>query len=94
MRQGCICIISPWLFNVYMDGVMKEVKMGMGKRRMRFQEEGREWRLPGFLYADDLVLCGELEEDMRMMVGCFSEVCGGRALKVKMGRRGWSVRFA
>ena len=23
-------IMSPWLFNVYMDGVMKEVKMGMG----------------------------------------------------------------
>ena len=27
VRQGCI--ISPWLFNVYMDAVMKEVKMGM-----------------------------------------------------------------
>ena len=26
MRQGCI--MSPWLFNVYMDGVMKEVKEG------------------------------------------------------------------
>ena len=26
------CIMSPWLFNVYMDGVMKEVKMGMGRR--------------------------------------------------------------
>ena len=24
-----VCIMSPWLFNVYMDGVMKEVKMGM-----------------------------------------------------------------
>ena len=23
VRQGCI--MSPWLFNVYMDGVMKEV---------------------------------------------------------------------
>ena len=27
VRQGCI--MSPWLFNVYMDAVMKEVKMGM-----------------------------------------------------------------
>ena len=44
-----------WLFNVYMDAVMKEVKMGMG-RGMRFQEEGREWRLPALLYANDLVL--------------------------------------
>ena len=42
VRQGCI--MSPWLFNVYMDAVMKEVKMGMGRRGVRFQDEGREWR--------------------------------------------------
>ena len=24
--------MSPWLFNVYMDGMMKDVKMGMGRR--------------------------------------------------------------
>ena len=29
VRQGCI--MSPWLFNVYMDAVMKE-KMGMGRK--------------------------------------------------------------
>ena len=29
-RQGCV--ISPWLFNVYMDGMRKQVKMGMGRR--------------------------------------------------------------
>ena len=38
-------------------------------------EEGREWRLPGLLYADYLVLCGESEEeDLRAMVGRFVEV--------------------
>ena len=31
------CIISPWLFKVFMDAVMKEVKMGMGRRGVRFQ---------------------------------------------------------
>ena len=41
------CIMSPYLFNVHMDGVMKEVKMGMGRKEVRFLEEGREWRLPG-----------------------------------------------
>ena len=25
-----VCIMSPWLFNVYMDAMMKEVKIGMG----------------------------------------------------------------
>ena len=39
-----------------------------------FQEEGREWRLPGLLYADNLVLCDELEEGLRAMVGCFAEL--------------------
>ena len=38
---------------------MKEVKMGMGRREVRFMEDGREWTLPGLLYADNLVLCGE-----------------------------------
>ena len=27
-----VCIMPPWLFNVYMDVVMKELKMGMGRR--------------------------------------------------------------
>ena len=47
MRQDWI--MSPWLFNVYMDAVLKEVKGGMGKMVVRFQEEGREWRLFGLL---------------------------------------------
>ena len=51
--------MSPWLFYVYMDGVMKEVKMGIGRRGVSFMEDGKDWRLPGLLYADDLVLCGK-----------------------------------
>ena len=39
----------------------------MGRRGVRFREDGREWRLPSLLYADDLVLRGELEEDQRAM---------------------------
>ena len=29
-RQGCI--MSPWLFKVYMDAMMKEVEMGVERR--------------------------------------------------------------
>ena len=75
--------MSPWLFNVYME---EGGKMRMGKRVVRFQEEEREWRLPGPLYADDLVLCGESEEDLRAMVGRFVEVCRRRSLKVNEGK--------
>ena len=48
---------------------------------MRFQEEVRQKRLPGLLYADGLVLCGKSEEDLRAMVGRFVEVCWKRSLK-------------
>ena len=38
------CIMSPWLFDVYMDGVMKGVKMGVGRKGVSFMEDRREWR--------------------------------------------------
>ena len=53
---------------------------------MSFFEDGREWRLPSLLYIDDLVLCGESEEDLRVMVGWFAEVCRRRGLKVNAGK--------
>ena len=37
------CIMSSWFFNVYMDAVMKEVQMRIGRRGVRFLEDGREW---------------------------------------------------
>ena len=66
VRQGCIKF--PWLFKVYMDTVMEEMNMMMGKRGARFLEEGTEWRLPGLTYADNLVLCGK---DLKVMVEHF-----------------------
>ena len=70
--------MSFWLFNVYMDAVVKEMKMRMRRRGVRFLEKGGDWRLLGLLYADDLVLCGEFEEDLRAMVRRFIEVCRRR----------------
>ena len=67
-----------------MVAAKKDVKMGMGKRGVRFQEEGGEWRFPGLLHADDIVLCGESEEDLRAMLGRFVEVCR-RRMKAKGG---------
>ena len=42
--------------NVYTDGVMKEVKMGLGRMEMRVSEEGRNGDYLTQFYADDLVL--------------------------------------
>ena len=43
--------------------------------------------MAGLLYADDLVLCSESEEDLRTIVGRFIEVCRKRGLKVNAGKR-------
>ena len=48
----------------------------------RFLDEERGWSFPGLLIAYDLVLCGELEEDLKVMMAHFVEVCGRRCLKV------------
>ena len=58
--------------------------------------------MPGLLYADEFGLCGESEEDLRIMVLHFVEVCSS-SLKVNAGknkvlmlgkRGGIGVRFA
>ena len=61
--------------------------MEMGRRGVRFLEEWREWRLPGFLYADDLVLCWESQEDLRAIVGRCAEMCRRRGLTVEASKR-------
>ena len=49
-------------------------------------KEGREWRLPGLLYADDLVLYGKLVEDIKVKVEHFVKVCR-RGLKINADKR-------
>ena len=53
---------------------------------MRFLEDGGVWRLSGLLYVDDLVLCCESEEDLRVMVEQFAKVCRRRGLKINGGK--------
>ena len=38
----------------------------MGRMGVIFLEERRERRLPSLLYADDLILCGESDEDLKV----------------------------
>ena len=53
---------------------------------MSFLEFWREWTLPGLLYADDFVLCIELEDYLRVMMGRSAEVCRRRRLKIDAGK--------
>ena len=46
----------------------------------------RREELPGLLYAFDLVLCSESEEEIMVMMGSFVEVCRRKDLKVNGGK--------
>ena len=68
--------------------------MGMGRMGVEFLEEERGWRVPGLLHADDLILCGDSEEDQKVMVGRFVSVCRRRGLKANADKeQGDGVRW-
>ena len=50
---------------------MYHIPLVVQRKGVSFLEGGREWRFPGLLYADDLVLCSESEKDLRVMVERF-----------------------
>ena len=52
-----------------------------------FRGGDREWRFPSLFYKDDLVLCGESEEDMRVMIAHFAEVCKRKDFKVNADKK-------
>ncbi len=59
VRQGCI--MSPWHFNIYMDGCIREMKVRVRDLGARLNVRGVEQPLVVGLYADDTVLLAESE---------------------------------
>ena len=49
---------------MFKDGVLVEVKMELGRIGMRFLYKKRDCISADLLYAADLVLCGEEEENL------------------------------
>ncbi len=84
LRQGCV--MSPWLFNIYMDGVMREMKGKVGEVGVRMYAEGTKWMLNSILFADDTVLIAKYESDLQNLVCVFDSVCKRRMLKVYVSK--------
>ena len=58
LRQGCV--MSPWLFNLYIDGVVREVNARVLGRRLKLVDgNDNEWELNQLLFADDTVVVAD-----------------------------------
>ncbi len=51
VRQGCV--MSPWLFNIYMDRYIREMKVGVWDLSARLNVRGVEQLVVVGLYVDD-----------------------------------------
>ena len=75
LRQGCVML--PWLFNMYMDGVVK----GMAKRI------GDDWPMVNQpLYADVAVIIADSAENLKDLLVEFIAACKKRNLKLNTGK--------
>ena len=84
LRQGYV--MSSWVLNLYMDGVMKEVNARVMGKGMKLEHESKEWEIYKLLYADDTVLIADSEEQLQKMVNVFGKVCWRRKLKVNAAK--------
>ena len=63
LRHGCV--ISPWLFHVYMDGVLREVNVRvLGKGLELLSANGGRFEINQLLFADDTALVANSEEKL------------------------------
>ena len=80
--------MSPWLFNLFMDGVMREVREKAGDigASMWDARRNREWNVEWMMFADDTVLVGDSEQKIQKLVKEFGSVCKRRKLAVNVGK--------
>ena len=63
LRQGCV--MSPSMFNVYMDGVVREVNVrALGKGLELLRVNGGRFDVNQLLFADDTAVVADSEEKL------------------------------
>ena len=81
LRQGSV--MSPWLFNVYMDGVVQELNVGvLGEGLELLSVNGHRFEINQLLFAGDSALVADSEEKCRL-VSEFGRVFKRKKLRVK-----------
>ena len=85
LRQGCV--MSPWLFNLYIDGVVREVNARVLGRGLKLVDgNDNECELNQLLFADDTVVVADSERKLCQLVTEFGRVCERRKSRVIVGK--------
>ena len=84
--------MSPWLFNVYMDGVVREVNARVLGRGLELVDgSGGSWEVNQLLFADDTALVADSEEKLERLVTEFGIVCERRKLRVNVSKSSYEM---
>ena len=78
--QGCVML--PWLLNMFMDGIMKEIRETARETNARLIDDRskHEWITEWEMFVDDPVLLGDDEKKLQRLVNEFGRVCKKRKL--------------
>ena len=73
LRKGCV--MSPWLFNVYIDGVVRNANVSvLGKGQELLSAKGGRFEINRLLFADDKALVPDSEEKLSRLVSQFGRI--------------------
>ena len=83
LKEGCV--LPPLLFNVYMDGEVRDVNVTvLGKWLKLLSNNGSRFEINRLLFGDDSALVAESEEKLSRLVGEFGRVFERRKLRVNI----------
>ena len=79
--------MSPWLLNLYMHGVGREVQARTFGRGAQLVGDGEEkCEVSQLLFADGTVLVADSKKKLERLVEEFGRVCWRRKLKVNIAK--------
>ena len=82
-----LCHQGPWLFNLYMDGVVREVNARvLGKGVELLRANGGRFEINLLIFADDTALVADSEDMLCRLVSEFGRVCERCKLRMNIGK--------